>query len=95
MTDKELILVVKGVNSKFIDYLADKKKLEETQKSVTEEEIKVKKKKILEEVSRDINICQVGIKEAEKAVNEASCVLQQLCQDFKEFEKKGRFVSRT
>ena len=46
-------------------------------------------------MSRDINICQVGIKEAEKAVNEASCVLQQLCQDFKEFEKKGRFVSRT
>ena len=61
--------------------VAEKKKLEETQKLVTEEEIKVKKKKeILEEVSRDINIFQVGIKEAEQAVNEASCAPQQLCQ---------------
>ena len=63
------------------DYLAEKKKFEETQKSVTEEEIEVKKKKVfLEEVSRDTNMFQVGVKEAEKAVNEASCALQQLCQ---------------
>ena len=79
--DKELMLAVKGANAKYKDFLAEKKKVEEKQKSVTEEEIAVKKKKeTLEELSRDINMFQVGVKETERAVNEASCALQQLCQ---------------
>ena len=81
MVDKELILAGKGANAKYKDYLAEKKKLEEIQKSVTEEEIEVEKKKeILEELSRNINLFQIWIKEAEKAVEEDSCALQQLSQ---------------
>ena len=79
--DKKLILSVKTAYSMYKQHMAEKekRKLEETEEDANEIQRK-KKKEEMDQVCRDIHIFNVGLKQAEKSVNEGGEELTKLCQ---------------
>ena len=69
VVDKQLTLSVKNANAMYKQHLEEKKA---EKRKIGEES--------LDEVSRNIHIFNVGISEAEKAVNEGGEALEKLCQ---------------
>ena len=77
---RDLIKSVSNSHARYVAYLEEEKKLAEEKKKEREnqENLKaseLKKKEKIEQYEKDLNILEMGIESAEKAILEASCEL--------------------
>ena len=79
--DKALILAVKSARSKYVKHL--EQVAEEKKRTEEESQLQIslkRKKEEIEQVERDIHTFAIGVKEAEKAVDEGGRALETLCK---------------